>query len=286
MSIAEKPSEIVVTKTTVVHDTSDFCNLLDTAKFEHLQRVANLFASCDLVPDHFRGKLPNCVIAVQMALRLGVDPLAFMQNSYIVSGKCGIETKLATSLLNASGLIRGVITYQISGSVQDKSLKCTATCVDKSTGETVEHTLDWSDVCANEWHTKPAWKKDPRLMIQYRAAMRLIRLHYPGVILGLYAKDELEEMEVVEGRVVNDVATRTLSDVEAKLLSKPVGVVDHVGPSDGTITWSQEIAGCATVADVERVREAWGRLLHHDENEYDDMNLAANKRIASFEAGN
>lgn len=265
----------------VVSDDSGFANILDTAKFEHLQRVAGVFAACDLVPDHFKGKLPNCIIATQMAIRLGVDPLAFMQNSYIVSGKCGIETKLATSLLNASGLIRGVIRYEITGSVQDKTLKCVASCVDRATGEEVSHTLDWADVSANEWNTKPAWKKDPRLMIQYRAAMRLIRLHYPGVILGLYAKEELEDMSTVDGEIVS--TARDVSSVESKLLAaKPVGVVDHVG--DGTITWQAEIAGCDTVADVERVRTAWSKLIK-DEDEFCEMDTAAQARLEAISDG-
>lgn len=288
MSLVEQET-VVSARQVAVTDNSDFANILDTAKFEQLQRIAKVFAACDLVPDHFKGKLPNCIIATQMALRLGVDPLAFMQNSYIVSGKCGVETKLATSLLNASGLIRGVIRYEITGSVQDKTLKCTAACVDRTTGEEVSHTLDWSDVVANEWNTKPAWKKDPRLMIQYRAAMRLIRLHYPGVILGLYAKEELEDMSTIDGDIVS--SQRSVSEIESRLISsKPVGFKDNVGlpeePADnGELTWQSEIAAAETIDEVEAARTRWYTILADKKapEELDAMDLAANKRIAALE---
>ena len=111
--------------------------------------------------------------------------------------------------------------------------------------------------------------------------MRLIRLHYPGVILGLYAKEELEDMSTVDGEIVS--TARDVSSVESKLLAaKPVGVVDHVG--DGTITWQSEIAGCETVADVERVRSAWSKLITHDD-EIDEFELAANLRIKAISDG-
>lgn len=280
MSLADTDTQVVAARgQIVVHDDGQFANMLDTGKFEQLQRIANLFSKSSLVPKHFQGSLPNCVIACQMAFRLGVDPMAFMQNSYIVSNKCGIETKLATALLNSSGLIVGPITYKISGSVQDKSLRCVASCVDAKTREHVEHSLEWSEVVSNGWHNNDNWKKDPRLMIQYRSAMRLIRLHYSGVILGLYAKEELEDMETVEGHIVTEAPARTLTDIEAKLLAQPVGVIDHVG--DGSVTWQQELAGCQTVADVERVRAAWGKLLTH-EDDYAEMDAFADDRLTAL----
>ena len=43
--------------------------------FDLIQRTAKLFAASDIVPQQFQGNLPNCVIAVDMALRLGANPL-------------------------------------------------------------------------------------------------------------------------------------------------------------------------------------------------------------------
>lgn len=64
--------------------------------------------------------------------------------------------------------------------------------------------------------------------------------------------------------------------------AEPVGITSHVG--DGTITWQDEIAGCETVADVERVRAAWSKLITHEE-EIDEFELAANLRIKAISDG-
>ena len=74
-------------------DESQFSAILDLPKFEQLQRVAALFAQSTLVPIHFQHNMANCFVAMQMAIRLGVDPLMFMQNSYVTKGRPGIEAK-------------------------------------------------------------------------------------------------------------------------------------------------------------------------------------------------
>ena len=85
------------------------------ANMAGLYRLANIYASSKIVPDHYKGSQPDCFIACQMAARLGVDPLAYMQKSYIVHGKPGIEAQLAIAMLNTSGKIKGRIMYRAEG---------------------------------------------------------------------------------------------------------------------------------------------------------------------------
>src|SRR3569832_1653217 len=68
------------------------------ANMAGLWRLAQAYAGSGTVPEHYRDKPNDCFIACQMSLRLKVDPLAYMQISYIVHGKPGIETKLAVAL--------------------------------------------------------------------------------------------------------------------------------------------------------------------------------------------
>lgn len=182
----------------IVADSSAFAGLLDSAKFEHLQRVAKVFAASELVPAHFRDKPANCIVALQMALRLQVDPFMFLQNCYLISGKPSIETKLAIALLNASGRISGSVRYKVEGS--GEKLACTAYCVESGTGEVLEHRLDWETVKRCGWAAKGTWATDPKLMMMYRSAMRLIRTHFPDVLLGMLSKEEAEEIGTVEVR--------------------------------------------------------------------------------------
>jgi len=195
-------NELEASKTKVaVVDNSEFANWLDTSRFEHIWRIAKLFAATEVVPKAFQQKPMDCMVIIQMALRCGVDPMMFLQNSYMNQGKPNIETKLAIAMLLNSGRVRGTISYAVEG--QGKSLSCTASCVLASTGELVEHTLTWDIVESNKWHENAFWKKDPVLMMQYRAVWRLIKTHFPDVLLGCASKDELDDMSMANKTTVH-----------------------------------------------------------------------------------
>src|SRR5665213_2927087 len=84
----------------VVADDGEFANLLDTSRFEHMQRVAAVFASSTIIPEHYRGNVGNCFIALQMSTRLKVDPFMFMQNTHVVYGTPGMDAKPVTALIH------------------------------------------------------------------------------------------------------------------------------------------------------------------------------------------
>lgn len=165
---------------------------LNVDTFDKMWKWAETFAATQMVPQAFQGKPADCMVAIEMASRCGVHPLAFMQQCYVIQGKPGIETKLAIAMVNASGVIRGKILYTFSGQGRDRT--CTATCIDATDGSQITHSLSWDTVEKSGWANRDAWKKDPRMMIQYRTAIQLIRLYFPEVLLGCYLKDELEEM--------------------------------------------------------------------------------------------
>ena len=49
------------------------------AAFEHAQRLAKLFAASKMVPEHFQNDIGACLIALNFAHRVGMDPFAVMQ---------------------------------------------------------------------------------------------------------------------------------------------------------------------------------------------------------------
>ena len=56
-------------------------------QFEVMQRMGKMYAASTIIPDIYRNNLANCVIALDMAMRMGANPLMVMQNLYIVKGK-------------------------------------------------------------------------------------------------------------------------------------------------------------------------------------------------------
>lgn len=158
-----------------------------------LQRLARMYSESGLVPQHYSGNIANCAIGVQMALRCKVDILTFLQSSYIVHGKPGIESKLAIAMLNSSGQIRGRVRFTLEG--EGKGRRCTAYAVDATTGDTLSQTVSMDMAEAEGWLKNQKWKSLTDLMLQYRSAMFLIRVFFPDVLMGMQSLEELNDIE-------------------------------------------------------------------------------------------
>jgi len=178
----------------VVVDNSEFSAYLDSAKFDHLWRVANVFSRSDIVPEQYRGKPENCMISLAMAVRVGIDPMMMLQNSYIVHGRPGIEAKLAIALINSSNTFTGPLQYKYADEGMKRS--CTAYATSKANGEVCEQTVNIEMAKAEGWYDKKGskWKTLPDLMLAYRSAMFLARLYCPEVLMGMQTTEELHDV--------------------------------------------------------------------------------------------
>ena len=190
---------------TPVVDNSSFANLLDTAKFDHLWRVAKMFSESKLVPAHFQGDGPSCFVACQMSLRLDVDPLMFMQNCYVVGNKPGMEAKFAIGLVNTSGMFEGPLQWRMSGEGKSRAATCFA--VSSRNGDMCECTVSMAIAEAEGWLSKSGskWRTMPEQMLRYRSAAWFARLYCPERLLGMRTADELEDIEQPR-RVVTNTA--------------------------------------------------------------------------------
>jgi len=165
---------------------------LDVALFEHAQRVGNLLSSSNMVPDHFRNNIGNCVIALNLSKRWDADVFMVMQNMYIVHGRPGIESKLAIALVNATGKFTP-IQYRFNA---DKTA-CTAYAKNTKTGELCEGVEVTIKMAKDEgWFSKKGskWQTMPTLMLQYRSAMFFARAYCPEALLGMQSREELQDV--------------------------------------------------------------------------------------------
>lgn len=172
-------------------------NYLEPTKFEHVCRIAKVFAGSDLVPKHFQGRVDNCFIALQMAFRLEIDPMLALQNMYIVYGNPGLSSQLAIALANKSGVFSTQIWFEETGTGAGLSVTAHATLAkaNKSVSQTVSlaqaENAGWTK---SKDGVKPFWKAMPSQMLRYRSAVYLIRAYCPDVILGMHTKEEWEDM--------------------------------------------------------------------------------------------
>ena len=161
----------------------------DEKRFEFAQRVANVFARSTMVPDHFKGNIGNCLIALNYASRIKADPFLVMQSMYVVHGRPGIEGKLVIALINQNGR------FEPLEFEQDKD-GCFAFAKEKKTGKVLKGPkVTWEMVKKEGWLSKNGskWQSMSDVMFRYRSAAFFARIYCPEVLLGMQTKEELQD---------------------------------------------------------------------------------------------
>lgn len=168
--------------------------------FTLVQRKAKLFSESNLVPESFRGpkSIPNIVIAIEMAYRMGMPPLMLMQNLYIVHGKpCWSSTFIIASI-NATGKFYSPLNFRMEGEGNDRSCVAYAHGRQNEIYESPPVTIQMA--IEEGWMAKAGskWKTMSELMLRYRAATMFGRLYAPEALMGIRPVDELEDIEANE----------------------------------------------------------------------------------------
>jgi hypothetical protein len=177
---------------------------LNIERFEFGQRVAKMFAESQLVPQALRGKVADCLIALDMAERMGEDPIMVMQNIFFVHGRAGWAAQYMIARANRSGHFAGPLRWRTTGAGTDLAVTCFADLADIAPGSgpgqaddrRVEITVSMAMARADGWTQNEKYKSIPEQMLRWRSATWLIRLYSPEVMMGLPALDELEDKMV------------------------------------------------------------------------------------------
>jgi len=186
-------------------DTAVMPGFNSSSGWELAQRIGKAFASSDLVPQQYKGNLANCIVALEMANRMGASPLLVMQNLYIVHGNPGWSSKFLIACFNQCGRFSS-IRYTWN---KDKS-SCSAWAIEKSNSERIEGPTVTLQMAKDEgWSTKNGskWKTMPELMLMYRAAAFMIRTYAPEISMGMSTDDEMIDQ-------VSDVSYTNISELQ------------------------------------------------------------------------
>ena len=172
-------------------------------QFEIQQRMANMYVSSTIVPDNYRGNIGNCVIAIDMAMRMQLNPLMVMQNLYIVHGNPAWSSKFLISCINMSGRFTP-LRYQFVGKRGTAQYGCRAYAYEASDKEHKEALCGvWITIdMANKegWTAKNGskWITMPDQMLIYRAAAFWARAYAPEISMGFQTKEEIEDAVLVD----------------------------------------------------------------------------------------
>ncbi|ENW15601.1 hypothetical protein L313_2784 [Acinetobacter haemolyticus CIP 64.3 = MTCC 9819] len=225
--------------------------LLNLEAFELSQRVAKMLSNSTLVPEQYRavtkvkaGKdnngnwqyreepnpsgLSNCIIALNIANRLGADELMVMQNLYIIEGRPAWSSQFIMAAINSCGRFTSLrfemkdlgekeVEYQetqwnngrksnVTKKVKIQNLSCYAWVEEKGSvdenGKPIilkSSTISVEMAVKEGWYQKNGskWQTMPEQMLRYRAASFFGRVYAPELLMGLRSAEE-EQDQIID----------------------------------------------------------------------------------------
>ena len=196
--------------------------------FETGQRMAKALSTSQLVPDNYKGEqnIGSCLIALDIAARLGQSPLVTMQHLYIVKGKPSWAGQFVIALVNASGLYKSKLKFEEVGEYGKETYGLRAYAYDWD-GDKVYGPAVTIRTAISEgwWNQNKKWQNMTDLMLRYRSAAFFARTNCPEVMLGLQTKEELEDIKVIDvpSHEVTEINVESIPVEEVKPEeSKPV----------------------------------------------------------------
>jgi hypothetical protein len=216
-------------------------NFFNPVHFETMQRVCKLFSSSELVPDMYKTNLApdkdgkptnpenkamaNCMIAIEMAQRIGASPLMIMQNMIIIYGRPSWSSKFLVATVNTCGRFNplqfkftnlgrvGKVNYteyewnnatrrkeaktkEFDGTQID-NIQCIAFTTAKGSDEVLESApIDIKLAILEGWYTKAGskWQTMTRQMLMYRAASFWTNAYAPELSMGMKTTEEIQDI--------------------------------------------------------------------------------------------
>lgn len=235
--------------------------------FELAQRAAKLMASSTLVPKEYQNNLANCVIALNMAQRIGADPLMTMQNLTIVHGRPTWSAQFLIATFNSNGRF-SPIRYEFTGKEGTDDWGCRAYATDLASNEKLVGPLVTVGLSKKEgWFNRNGskWQTMPEQMLRYRAASWLIRSTAPEIAMGLHTSDEIHDtfdavatdsgaFEVVAETPINaDIVNPETGEILDEKTAQAVEVDE--GEPDPYIDVRLALEDCHSQSDIARFIE-------------------------------
>ena len=216
---------------TALQPVQQFNAFSNIEAFEAAQRMVKPLATSDLVPTAFKNNIGSCLIALNLANRIGADPLQVMQSLYIVHGKPSFSSAFLIACFNQCGRYTA-IRYEMFGERNTDSWGCKAYTTERATGELIEGVAVTIGMAKAEgWFGKAGskWKTMPELMMRYRAATFLIRRVAPEIALGFQSTEEVRDViditdtaQVVGTPSLDDIALQTMQAEQPQPKAEPV----------------------------------------------------------------
>ena len=244
-------------------------NFFDPSQFETMQRVCKMFASSELVPDMYKASeknpiekaISNCMIAIEIAQRIGASPLMVMQNMVPIYGKPSWSSKFLVATVNTCGRFNplqyrftekgmlGMVDYtdyvwdnttrskkpvakQFDGK-KIMDIECVAYTTAKGSDQVLESSPVSLRLAIKEgWYTKNGskWQTMAKQMLMYRAASFWTSAYAPELSMGMRTVEEQQDI-YTDFEEIKDVKEEVAQEKSDNANQKVIAI--DLGTSDG-----------------------------------------------------
>lgn len=252
--------------------SSAVVNFFDPTQFETMQRVCKMFASSELVPDMYKASdknpiekaVSNCMIAIEIAQRIGASPLMVMQNMVPIYGKPSWSSKFLVATVNTCGrfnplqyrfTVKGMLgmveytDYEWQGqrkvAVQKQfdgknimDIECIAYTSAKGSDQVLESSPVSIRLAIQEgWYTKNGskWQTMTKQMLMYRAASFWTSAYAPELSMGMRTVEEQQDI-YTEFEEVKDVKEEVAKEKESNANKTTIEIDLGTSGGDKSVT--------------------------------------------------
>lgn len=187
-------------------------------------RTADMLSKSSIIPQQYRGKPGDCLIAIDMANRMGISPIMVMQSSQVVQGNFTWKGSACKALIDGCGKFRNS-RYVTVGKPGTSEWGCRLVAVRTRTGEPVSGpTVTWKMAVDEGWVNKNGskWRTMPEIMMRYRASSFFAKTECPEVLMGFQTAEE--QMDIID----SDYAD--VHDNEPEPIPEPEEMPDEAPP--------------------------------------------------------
>ncbi|MDQ0510935.1 recombinase RecT [Ancylobacter amanitiformis] len=161
-----------------------FSNMSQVLEFAKIMAIGGV-----AIRKHLRGNPGTCLAVTIQAIEWRMSPFAVANKSYSVNDQLAYEAQLIHAVILMRAPLKGRPKFRFEG--EGGTRKCIVWGVlDDGTDDTVEYVSPAFDKITPK--NSPLWKADPDQQHGYYSVRAFARRHFPDVILGVYAVDEIE----------------------------------------------------------------------------------------------
>ena len=166
------------------------------------KKVGTMYSESTIVPETYRKNIANCMIAAEIASRVGMPVIMVMQNLHIVMGRPSWSSPFLIAMTNNSRRFTP-LRFEWIGEEGKDTFGCQCYAKDKESDEVLTGSpVTIAMAKAEGWFGKNGskWPTMPKQMLMYRSAAFFVRIYAPDLSVGLHTAEEQNDIIDVESR--------------------------------------------------------------------------------------